>query len=224
MAEAIKFTFNEMFDDDVSNGVDGPSPAPARKSRWTEEEIDTLKADARAEGTAEAISSIEAKTLEANSVALAHIADAASQALNNLSDVKNNVQAEAAELAFNVARKLADALLALQPEKEIEAVIHECLKHLNREPRLIVRINDTLVTDIEASMRQAAAERGMAEKMMVVGDPEIALGDCEIEWSDGGVTRSRADLEENTAEIINRYIETLTRGPNAPANMETHDG
>jgi flagellar assembly protein FliH len=224
MAEAIKFTFNEMFDDDVSNGVDGASPAPTRKSRWTEEEIDTLKADARAEGTAEAISSIEAKTLEANSVALAHIADAASQALNNLSDVKNNVQAEAAELAFNVARKLADALLALQPEKEIEAVIHECLKHLNREPRLIVRINDTLVNEIEASMHQAAAERGMAEKMMVVGDPEISLGDCEIEWSDGGVTRSRADLEENTAEIINRYIETLTRGVNAPANMETHDG
>jgi flagellar assembly protein FliH len=224
MAEAIKFTFNEMFDDDVTNGVDGPSPAPARKSRWTEEEIDTLKAEARAEGTAEAISSIEAKTLEANSVALAHIADAASQALNNLSGVKNDVQAEAAELAFNVARKLADALLALQPEKEIEAVIHDCLKHLNREPRLIVRINDTLVNDIEASMRQAAAERGMAEKMMVVGDPEIALGDCEIEWSDGGVTRSRADLEENTAEIINRYIETLTHEPNAPANMETHDG
>jgi flagellar assembly protein FliH len=224
MAEVIKFTFNEMFDDDAAIGVDGQSSAPVRKSRFSEEEIEALKAEARAEGNAEALGSIEVKALEANSVALARIADTASQAFNNLNNVKNEVQAEAAELALNVARKLADALLALQPATEIEAVIQECLKHLNREPRLVVRINDALVTDIQTSMQQAAAERGMAEKMMVVGDPTIALGDCEIEWSDGGVIRSRADLDEHAAEIINRYIETLTRGTTTPANMETHDG
>jgi len=224
MAEAIKFTFSEMFDDDAPSEAEALPSAPARKSRWTEDEIDELKAEARAEGAAEALSSVEAKTMEANSAALAQITETASQALGNLSGIRNEVQAEAAELALNVARKLADALIALQPATEIEAVIQECLKHLNREPRLVVRINDTLVNDIQTSMQQAAAERGMAEKMMVVGDPEIALGDCEIEWSDGGVTRSRADLDENAAEIINRYIETLTRGINTPANMETHDG
>jgi flagellar assembly protein FliH len=223
MTEAIKFTFNEMFDDDA--GADDTSVAQkaVRKSRWTDEEIDALKAEARAEGSAEALASIEAKTLEANTAAFGQIATAASTALSDLAHVKSEVQAEAAELAFSVARKLADALLEVQPEKEIEAVIHECLKHLNREPRLVVRINDALVDDIQTSMQQAAAERGMAEKMMVVGDAGIALGDCEIEWSDGGVTRSRAELEDSAAEIINRYIETLTRGPETPANMETHN-
>ena len=77
---------------------------------------------------------------------------------------------------------------------------------------------------IQTSMQQAAAERGMAEKMMVVGEAGIAPGDCEIVWSDGGVTRSRAELEDSAAEIINRYIETLTRGSGMPANMETHNG
>lgn len=222
MTEAIKFTFNEMFDDEV--GADDAPQKLVRKSRWTEEEIEALKAEARAEGSAEALTSVEAQTREANALALGQIANAAATALNDLTSIKSDVQADAAELAFSVARKLADALLEAQPEKEIEAVIHECLKHLNREPRLVVRINDGLVDDIQTSMQQAAAERGMAEKMMVVGDPTIALGDCEIEWSDGGVTRSRAELEDSAAEIINRYIETLTRGSEMPANMETHNG
>ncbi|MCE7998796.1 MAG: hypothetical protein HEP70_08055 [Rhodobiaceae bacterium] len=224
MTEAIKFTFNEMFDDDVAADNASAPQKLARKSRWTDEEIEALKAEARAEGAADALASVEAQTREANAAALAQIATAASTALSDLAQAKNGVRADAAELAFSVARKLADALLAAQPAKEIEAVIHECLKHLNREPRLVVRINDALVDDIQDSMQQAAAERGMAEKMMVVGDPTIALGDCEIEWSDGGVTRSRAELEESAAEIINRYIETLTRGSKMPANMETHDG
>lgn len=222
MTEAIKFTFNEMFDDDA--GADDAPQKLVRKSRWTEEEIEALKAEARAEGSAEALASVEARTREANALALGQIANAAAAALNDLTSIKSDVQADAAELAFSIARKLAGALLEAQPEKEIEAVIHECLRHLNREPRLVVRINDGLVDDIQASMQQAAAERGMAEKMMVVGDPTIALGDCEIEWSDGGVTRSRAELEDSAAEIINRYIETLTRGSEMPANMETHNG
>lgn len=224
MAEAIKFTFNEMFEDDAVIGDVGAPQKLVRKSRWTDEEIEDLKAEARAEGSAEALASVEAQTLEANAAALGQIATAASNALIDLTAAKGDIQANAAELAFSVARKLADALLDAQPEKEIEAVIAECLKHLNREPRLVVRINDTLVDAIQTSMQQAAAERGMAEKMMVVGDPSIALGDCEIEWSDGGVTRSRAELEDSAAEIINRYIETLTRGSETPANMETHDG
>ena len=202
MAEAIKFTFNEMFEDDAVIGDVGAPQKLVRKS----------------------LASVEAQTLEANAAALGQIATAASNALIDLTAAKGDIQANAAELAFSVARKLADALLDAQPEKEIEAVIAECLKHLNREPRLVVRINDTLVDAIQTSMQQAAAERGMAEKMMVVGDPSIALGDCEIEWSDGGVTRSRAELEDSAAEIINRYIETLTRGSETPANMETQDG
>ncbi len=224
MSEAIKFTFNEMFEDDAATDEAGAPQKLVRKSRWTDEEIEDLKTAARAEGSAEALASVEAQTLEANRAALAQITTAASNALNDLTSAKSEIQADAAELAFSVARKLADALLDAQPEKEIEAVIAECLKHLNREPRLVVRINDTLVEAIQTSMQQAAAERGMAEKMMVVGDPTIALGDCEIEWSDGGVTRSRQELEDSAAEIINRYIETLTRGPETPANMETYDG
>ncbi len=224
MAEAIKFTFNEMFEDSNAAGEAGSPQKLVRKTRWTDEEIEELKTEARAEGSADAMASVEARTLDANSAALAQIATAASTALNELTSAKSEIQADAAELAFSVARKLADALLDAQPAKEIEAVIHECLKHLNREPRLVVRINETLVDAIQTSMQQAAAERGMAEKMMVVGDPAIALGDCEIEWSDGGVTRSRQDLEDSAAEIINRYIETLTRGSETPANMETHDG
>ncbi|WOF74881.1 FliH/SctL family protein [Parvibaculaceae bacterium PLY_AMNH_Bact1] len=224
MTEAVKFTFNEMFDDDAGADEANAPQKIVRKSRWTDEEIEELKTEARAEGYGEALASVEAKSLEANSAALGKIATSASVALNELTRVKNEVQADAADLAFSVARKLADALLAAQPQKEIEAVIHECLKHLNREPRLVVRINDALVDDIQASMQQAAAERGMAEKMMVVGDAGIDLGDCEIEWSDGGVTRSRTDLEESAAKIINRYVETLTSGSETSANMETHNG
>ena len=54
-----------------------------------------------------------------------------------------------------------------------------------------------------------AMERGLSGKIILLGQGDIAEGDCVVEWADGGVVRCAADIERELAEIIDRYISTL---------------
>ncbi len=219
MAEAVKFTFDEMFD--ARTGTESSQVlAQIKKTRWTEEEIEVLKADAHAAGKAETMSAIETQTAQQNATAWEQIASAATNALTDISEAENNIRADAAKLSFSISRKLSDALITLHPKGEIDAVIQECLTHLSHQPRLVIRVTDSLALQVEDSIQQAAEERGMADKIMVVGDTKLKLGDCRIEWSDGGVSRNWDDLIRQTTEIIDRYIETLSGDHNKPAKEE----
>jgi flagellar assembly protein FliH len=41
---------------------------------------------------------------------------------------------------------------------------------------------------------------------VVIGETDIAAGDCRIEWADGGVNRDRAATETAITEAVDRYI------------------
>ena len=41
---------------------------------------------------------------------------------------------------------------------------------------------------------------------MVVAEPEIALGDCRIEWADGGVVRDSAKTDRAIGNAVGRYL------------------
>ena len=41
---------------------------------------------------------------------------------------------------------------------------------------------------------------------MILAEPDIATGDCRIEWADGGVVLERAAIEAKIDELVGRYI------------------
>jgi flagellar assembly protein FliH len=41
---------------------------------------------------------------------------------------------------------------------------------------------------------------------VVLTEPEIAVGDCRIEWADGGVTRDSVAIEAAIDEAVTRYV------------------
>jgi flagellar assembly protein FliH len=41
---------------------------------------------------------------------------------------------------------------------------------------------------------------------VVLGVPDIQIGDCRIEWADGGLTRDRATTEAAIVEAVDRYV------------------
>src|SRR5947199_161688 len=45
-----------------------------------------------------------------------------------------------------------------------------------------------------------------AGKLVLLGEPEIAPGDCRIEWADGGIKRERAVAERLIDDAVARYL------------------
>ena len=60
----------------------------------------------------------------------------------------------------------------------------------------------------------ARRDRPQADRLVVLGEPDIRMGDARIEWSDGGIVRDSAALEAEIDERIAQYI--AAHGGNTP--------
>ena len=69
-----------------------------------------------------------------------------------------------------------------------------------------MRVNDSLHEMARDHLDDIARSRGFAGRVVVVAEPEIATGDCRIEWADGGVVRDTAKTDRAIAEAIGRYL------------------
>jgi flagellar assembly protein FliH len=73
-------------------------------------------------------------------------------------------------------------------------------------PHVVVRVNDALHDIAKRELEEIARTRGFDGRLVVVAEPEIALGDCKIEWADGGLIRDVAATEQIIGTVIARYL------------------
>ena len=188
-----------MFDVDFAAGSD-----PARRG-ITPAAHEAALAEARAtayrDGVAAAVAEAEARA----AVALERIAAEFEDLARRLAAVEARLEAEAVEVAVAVARKLAPELIAREPLAEIAALARGCFAQLVAAPHVVVRVNDALHAPARERLEGAARLHGFDGRLIVLGEPEIAPGDCRIEWADGGIVRDRAATDAAIAEAVNRY-------------------
>jgi flagellar assembly protein FliH len=55
-------------------------------------------------------------------------------------------------------------------------------------------------------LEEIARARGFEGRLIVMGEADVASGDCRIEWADGGLVRDRAATEQAIADAVGRYV------------------
>ena len=138
--------------------------------------------------------------------ALEHIAVSLAAASDALKAIEARLECEAVEVAVAVARKLAPALIACEPFAEISALASSCFRELIASPHIAVRVNDELYAATREKLDAIARARGFEGRLVVLAQEDIALGDCRIEWADGGLSRDRASTEAVIGEAVTRYV------------------
>lgn len=203
MAQPARFTF------DLDLGQ-RPSHAAQPKPTVPEDLVAQLVAQARQEGFAEGLvageqnaTSMAAQTLAA---AAGTLATRSAEMAAALDDAMTSAQREAIELAASIGRKLALHLLARFPTVELDALIAECMQNLNGVPHLVVRCHPQLadgVRDIATAHMQTS---GFSGRLVVMGDPELRLGDGRLEWVDGGLVRDIGAVSKEIDRKISAYL------------------
>lgn len=168
--------------------------------------IENARAEGRAAGRAEAESEATTRAAEAAAGAAEALAAELERSADALDRRTAEIRAEAADLARLMAGKLAMALIDSQPQTEVEALIAECMASLERAPHLVVRCHADLAAAIDKTATGLAAEKGFEGRLVVMGEPDIAPGDCRIEWADGGVVRDRAAIEKAIDDRVARFV------------------
>jgi flagellar assembly protein FliH len=156
----------------------------------------------------------EAKAESDRRVALAveEIGIAVRGIASRFESVESKMETEAVDVAVAVARKLCAELVAAEPLGEIIALVRDCFSHLVATPHLVVRINDALYDSAREKIERLAKQSGFEGRLVILAEPEIATGDCRIEWADGGVVLERGATLAKIDELVGRYV--ASRGGN----------
>jgi flagellar assembly protein FliH len=139
-------------------------------------------------------------------VALEGIGVAIQGIAGRFAGVQTRMETEAVDIAVAVARKLCNELIAGEPMAGITALVRDCFSHLVSTPHLVVRINEALYEIARERIELLAKRSGFEGRLVILAEPEIATGDCRIEWADGGVVLERAAIETKINELVGRYM------------------
>jgi len=200
MAAPAKFLFD----------MDFSAPDKARERPATASEIaqKIAAAEARAyrDGFDAGQREAKAESDRRAALALEQIGIAIKGIAARYSGIETRMETEAVDVAVAVARKLCAALIANEPLGEITGLVSECFSHLVATPHLVVRINDSLYEAARERIERLAKQSGFEGRLVILAEPEIASGDCRIEWADGGVVLERTAIEAKINELVGRYV------------------
>jgi len=198
--------------------VDFGAPKPANTILLSEHQAKLGEAETRGYRNGFAAGQQEAAGESARRLAIAmeSIAHSLSMITRGLSGIEVRVEAEAVEVAVATGRKLAESLIAREPFAEIEALAKDCFRELVNTPHVVVRVNDALYDDAQTKLAGIARETGFDGRLLVLAEPDIAVGDCRIEWADGGMTRDKAAADALISETVQRFV----KGRCAPGEAE----
>ena len=148
------------------------------------------------------------------------------QTLQTLIDRKTEETEQAQSLTLTVLRtvltKLYPVLANRHGLSEIEALLRDCLARLSEEPRVVVRVADSLYAARDERLGELAQQSGFESKFVLLSEPDLPHGDLRVEWADGGAERDTSGTIAEINGILDRALGE-TPVPSHPVPSQTSD-
>ncbi|KQT46953.1 hypothetical protein ASG47_10115 [Devosia sp. Leaf420] len=225
MAALARFTFDLDLADRPVHAATAMPDLPPEPVGIPEDVVARLVREAREEGYAEGLmagegnsTSMASQTVAAAAGMLAAHAASMTAALD---DARMENHVAAVDLAVSVGRKLAFHLINREPAGELEALIAECMPSLSGVPHLVIRCHPDLADQIRDIATAQIATSGYAGRLVVMGEPDIRLGDGRLEWVDGGLIRDTGALGTDIDETIANYLAAKANKTGSHHNKES---
>ena len=185
-------------------------PNPRSNFIYTEADLETAKSRAHQEGVAAGLEQARGEAQRLAAQALEEIAGKLAEIQAQIDDQRQEAHKQTVELGYQIAKKLANALIEREPLVEVEAMISESLRELSEqtsEPRVVIWVAETLVAELSQHANTLAARSGFSGQIVALGDPDLTGSDCRVEWADGGAERDSAQLEQAVDAAVARYLQ-----------------
>lgn len=116
----------------------------------------------------------------------------------------DDLQANGITVVQALAKKVLPEMSAREGTGEIERMARSVLDRLRTEPRIVFSVSENVRERMRTLISEQIETQGCTGVIDVIADPEMAAGDCRIEWKDGGAERNTAELLAEIGDIIER--------------------
>lgn len=214
MAQPAKFLFDRRFDDLVPEIDEEVSLEQKLRAQFEDQLLQAREMalqEGRKEGEEAALKSLDAQTLQT----LDKIFESATASAHEIDETCGSIRADALRLAVIAADKLASGLLGRDPTAILEKLFDECFELVCEAPHVAIRVNDAIAEKIQSSVRDAAKTKGFEGEILVIPDPDIALGDGKLEWADGGASRSYQEIQDQIDQSVAHFLDLRSIAPSS---------
>ncbi|OUS18832.1 hypothetical protein A9Q97_00230 [Rhodospirillales bacterium 47_12_T64] len=154
---------------------------------------------------------------EASEASEAQIAQAISKLAHELSTLEHShkktleeLQSTSMEVALKAIQKLFPSLEHSSTLAEVTLVFRECLDRLPQEPRLVIRVADKTLDDVQEQLEKVASQSGFNGHLVFLSEPGMSPSDVRVEWAEGGAERNSTEMLHEIETILSRAITSLS--------------
>ncbi len=185
-------------------GADTPAPPPAEVYSAAD------LAAARDEGYVNGHTAALEEAAKTDSHVSANALKTIEQALDTMeaaqADFHAAMERQAVRLALTITRRLLPATGEQAMAAEIESLAARVLPDLMDQPRLMVRVNGAIADTMRTALRDLKNESGFEGRVMVRPDNTLKVGDCRLEWGEGGIDRDSGRLWAEIEAAVSRHL------------------
>lgn len=92
----------------------------------------------------------------------------------------------------------------------VEETIRQAMEMNNQETRIVVRVHDTLLDAVVKALPHLQEQQAFSGKVIVLADESVLLGDCKVEWADGGLERLSRTLSQQLDHVLDHLLATIS--------------
>jgi flagellar assembly protein FliH len=109
------------------------------------------------------------------------------------------------------------------PLLEIEALLSDCLREAFDEPRLVLRVADSLFEPLQQRLAAITGAAGFAGKVVLLADEALGPGDARVEWAEGGAERDQRRLMHDIDGALARALDSIPVPGTSPPEENGHE-
>lgn len=181
-------------------------PEPPPPPTFSEEELAFARESAFEEGRQAGHGEAQEQSERLTASALTALSDQM-QTVFRQQDEANEANSQAAvRVAMAVLKKVLPAACEAHAFEEVTRVVEEVVGHILDEPRIIVKVAEPLVDPVRERLEAVCQAHGFEGRVVVQTDHRLPVGDCRVEWTDGGAERDQARLLEDIEVAVERAL------------------
>lgn len=213
MQQSEKFLFDTCFDPEQARcsqqqaeeaAVEEEAAEPPPPT-FSEEELASARAEAQAAGREQGLQEASQSKERYAADALSAIA----QRLESLLQTEDGRDQErvrsALDVGLAIVRKLFPKLAFAQALPEIEGLIADCLARLHEEPRIVIRVADSILDPLRQHIDALTQRCGFEGKVVLIAEDQMEPGAVRVEWADGGAERDVSQTWRDIEKLIERH-------------------